>query len=128
MARPPPSIAQRSAQKLRFDHKDMDFYFAWSMSRAIYGGSDQQECFDLIAVDLPGQGATPDLGLVFEACMGPAMVARWAAPRTSRSAPQISNTIPARNSSRVIKPIGFLLSPHRQGCFVGHKKRQPQEM
>jgi hypothetical protein len=129
MARPPPSIAQRSAQKLRFDHKDMDFYFAWSMSRAIYGGSDQQDCFDLIAVDLPGQGATPDLGLVFEACMGPAVAAvtdaalvrgdvdpeRWIGVRNSPMRNWIKggtsgrSWVPARSTGdRIVTPAAFL--------------------
>jgi pimeloyl-ACP methyl ester carboxylesterase len=38
-------IAQRSGQKLYFDHRDLDYYFAWITGRAIYEGSDPDECF-----------------------------------------------------------------------------------
>jgi pimeloyl-ACP methyl ester carboxylesterase len=37
-------IAQRSGQKLRFDHKDMDFYFSWVVGRELYDGSARGEC------------------------------------------------------------------------------------
>lgn len=38
-------IAQRSQQKLYFDHKDMDYYFSWIVGRQIYNGSEAGECF-----------------------------------------------------------------------------------
>ncbi len=37
-------LAQRSLQKLHFDHKDMDYYLAWIMGRELYGGSRADEC------------------------------------------------------------------------------------
>ena len=40
------SIAQRSREKLYFDHKDMDFYLSWIIGRQIYDGSEAGECFD----------------------------------------------------------------------------------
>jgi pimeloyl-ACP methyl ester carboxylesterase len=36
-------IAQRSLEKIYFDHKDMDYYLSWIMGRAIYDGSDHAE-------------------------------------------------------------------------------------
>lgn len=38
------SIAQRSLEKIHFDHKDMDYYLSWIMGREIYDGSDREEC------------------------------------------------------------------------------------
>lgn len=38
-------LAQRSTRKLYFDHKDMDYYFAWIVGRGLYEGSDREECF-----------------------------------------------------------------------------------
>lgn len=49
MATQDTSIAQRSLQKLYFDHKDMDFYLAWIIGREIYEGSDRIECMDTAA-------------------------------------------------------------------------------
>jgi pimeloyl-ACP methyl ester carboxylesterase len=46
MATQDTSIAQRSLQKLHFDHKDMDFYLAWIIGRQTYDGSNQTECMD----------------------------------------------------------------------------------
>ncbi len=40
----PSSIAQRSAEKLRFDHKDMDYYYSWILGREVYEGADLAEC------------------------------------------------------------------------------------
>lgn len=37
------AIAQRSQRKLRFNHRDMDFYFSWISGRAIYDGCDPVE-------------------------------------------------------------------------------------
>jgi pimeloyl-ACP methyl ester carboxylesterase len=42
-------IAQRSQQKARFDHKDMDYYFSWVVGRQIYDGSDVGECLAVAA-------------------------------------------------------------------------------
>lgn len=38
------SLAQRSHEKLFFDHADMDYYLAWIIGREIYGGSERVEC------------------------------------------------------------------------------------
>jgi alpha-beta hydrolase superfamily lysophospholipase len=43
------SIAQRSQEKLYFDHRDMDYYLSWIMGRQIYEGSDEGECFETAA-------------------------------------------------------------------------------
>ena len=43
------SFAQRSREKLYFDHKDMDYYLSWVLGRQIYDGSDAGECFDVAA-------------------------------------------------------------------------------
>lgn len=42
-------IAQRSQQKLFFDHKDMDYYFSWIVGREIYSGSYEGECYKVAA-------------------------------------------------------------------------------
>jgi len=34
------SLAQRTQEKLYFDHKDMDYYISWIAGRRNYGGSD----------------------------------------------------------------------------------------
>jgi len=39
-------IAQRSVEKVHFDHKDMDYYFSWILGREIYNGSQRDECFE----------------------------------------------------------------------------------
>ncbi len=49
MATQDTSIAQRSLQKLYFDHKDMDFYLAWIIGREIYDGSNRVECMGTAA-------------------------------------------------------------------------------
>jgi pimeloyl-ACP methyl ester carboxylesterase len=49
MATQDTSIAQRSLQKIHFDHKDMDYYLAWIIGREIYEGSDRAECMDTAA-------------------------------------------------------------------------------
>lgn len=43
------ALAQRSQQKLHFDHKDMDYYYAWIRGREIYGGSQAAECAAAVA-------------------------------------------------------------------------------
>ncbi|MDQ2691481.1 MAG: alpha/beta hydrolase, partial [Chloroflexota bacterium] len=40
------AFAQRSAKKVYFDHKDMDFYLSWMMGREIYDGSDRTELLE----------------------------------------------------------------------------------
>lgn len=42
-------MAQRSLQKLLFNHKDMDYYLLWILGRQIFDGSDEQECMDTAA-------------------------------------------------------------------------------
>ncbi len=41
---PQTPMAQRSLQKIYFDHKDMDYYLSWILGRQVLDGSDQQEC------------------------------------------------------------------------------------
>ncbi len=41
---PKTSMAQRSLQKLCFNHKDMDYYLSWTIGRQVFDGSDAQEC------------------------------------------------------------------------------------
>jgi alpha-beta hydrolase superfamily lysophospholipase len=43
------SLAQRSLEKLHFDHKDMDFYLSWIMGREIYEGSEAEACLTTAA-------------------------------------------------------------------------------
>ena len=38
------SFAQRSLEKIHFDHKDMDYYLSWILGREIYNGSNREEC------------------------------------------------------------------------------------
>lgn len=38
------SFAQRSLEKVYFEHKEMDYYLAWILGREIYEGSDAGEC------------------------------------------------------------------------------------
>jgi pimeloyl-ACP methyl ester carboxylesterase len=37
-------LAQRSLEKLHFNHKDMDFYLSWIIGRHVFEGSDPEEC------------------------------------------------------------------------------------
>jgi pimeloyl-ACP methyl ester carboxylesterase len=41
------SFAQRSLNKIHFDHKDMDYYLAWILGREIYDGSNREECLSV---------------------------------------------------------------------------------
>lgn len=38
------AFAQRSSEKIHFDHKDMDYYLSWILGREIYNGSNREEC------------------------------------------------------------------------------------
>lgn len=40
------AFAQRSSEKIHFDHKDMDYYLSWMMGREIYDGSDRNELLE----------------------------------------------------------------------------------
>lgn len=40
------AFAQRSSEKIHFDHKDMDYYLSWMMGREIYDGSDRTELME----------------------------------------------------------------------------------
>jgi hypothetical protein len=51
-------IAQRSREKLYFDHKDMDYYFSWILGRQVYEGSDPEECYAAAASILDGDAAS----------------------------------------------------------------------
>lgn len=42
-------MAQRSLQKLYFDHKDMDYYLSWMMGRQVVEGADESECLAVAA-------------------------------------------------------------------------------
>ncbi len=39
-------FAQRSSEKIHFDHKDMDFYLSWMMGRDVYDGADHTELME----------------------------------------------------------------------------------
>lgn len=43
------AFAQRSLEKVHFEHKDMDFYLSWILGREIYEGSDHRECLETAA-------------------------------------------------------------------------------
>jgi pimeloyl-ACP methyl ester carboxylesterase len=58
MATQPSAIAQRSTEKLFFDHKDMDYYFSWIVGRQIYDGSDRDECLETAARIQNGDAAS----------------------------------------------------------------------
>ncbi|HSM72006.1 MAG TPA: alpha/beta hydrolase, partial [Anaerolineales bacterium] len=38
------AFAQRSLEKIHFDHKDMDYYLSWILGRDIHDGSNREEC------------------------------------------------------------------------------------
>ena len=38
------AFAQRSLEKIHFDHKDMDYYLSWILGREIFDASDLDEC------------------------------------------------------------------------------------
>lgn len=42
------AFAQRSLEKIHFDHKDMDYYLSWILGREIYDGSDRAECMETV--------------------------------------------------------------------------------
>jgi pimeloyl-ACP methyl ester carboxylesterase len=58
MARDRESLAQRSQERLYFDHEDMDYYFSWILGREIYDGSQPTECFDTAARIVNGEAAS----------------------------------------------------------------------
>jgi pimeloyl-ACP methyl ester carboxylesterase len=43
------SLAQRSREKLHFEHADMDYYLSWIIGREIYAGSERGECMETAA-------------------------------------------------------------------------------
>jgi pimeloyl-ACP methyl ester carboxylesterase len=43
-------LAQRSLEKLHFNHKDMDYYLSWIIGRHVFDGSDPDECMATAAV------------------------------------------------------------------------------
>jgi pimeloyl-ACP methyl ester carboxylesterase len=65
MASDQASIAQRSLQKFRFDHKDMDYYFSWILGRQFYDGSDPDECY--AAADSIADGDASSWQIAWEA-------------------------------------------------------------
>lgn len=46
ITQPTTAFAQRSSEKIHFEHKDMDYYLAWILGREIYEGSDRHECLE----------------------------------------------------------------------------------
>lgn len=42
------AFAQRSLEKIHFDHKDMDYYLSWILGREIYDGADKAECMETV--------------------------------------------------------------------------------
>lgn len=42
------AFAQRSLEKIHFDHRDMDYYLSWILGREIYDGSDRPECMETV--------------------------------------------------------------------------------
>lgn len=52
------SIAQRSQEKLHFDHKDMDYYLSWIMGHQLYEGSEADECLAVAARITEGDAAS----------------------------------------------------------------------
>jgi pimeloyl-ACP methyl ester carboxylesterase len=52
------ALAQRSTDKIHFDHKDMDYYLAWILGRRIYDGCDAGECMATAAEITDGDAAS----------------------------------------------------------------------
>lgn len=42
-------LAQRSLERLHFNHKDMDYYLSWIIGRHVFEGSDRDECMQTAA-------------------------------------------------------------------------------
>lgn len=55
---PETAFAQRSAKKVLFDHKDMDFYLSWVLGREIYDGARRDECLRVAAGIIDGDPAS----------------------------------------------------------------------
>ena len=51
-------MAQRSQEKIYFNHKDMDYYLSWVVGRQVFDGSDKQECLDVAARITDGDPAS----------------------------------------------------------------------
>src|SRR5512146_684059 len=47
-------MAQRSLEKLHFNHKDMDYYLSWIIGRQVFDGSDREECLAASACMVDG--------------------------------------------------------------------------
>lgn len=54
----PTAFAQRSAHKVFFNHKDMDYYLSWMLGREVYDGSDRDECLGVAAQIKDGDAAS----------------------------------------------------------------------
>lgn len=52
------AFAQRSAEKIFFNHKDMDYYLSWLLGREIYDGSLRDECMQVAAQIQDGDAAS----------------------------------------------------------------------
>lgn len=52
------SIAERSDQKLFFNHRDMDYYFSWIIGREATEGSLRRECFEVASQITDGDFST----------------------------------------------------------------------
>lgn len=56
--RQPTAFAQRSAEKVFFNHKDMDYYLSWILGREVYDGSDRDECLGVATHIKDGDAAS----------------------------------------------------------------------
>lgn len=52
------SFAQRSLEKVYFEHKEMDFYLSWILGREIYEGCDAEECMGVAKRIMDGDVAS----------------------------------------------------------------------
>jgi hypothetical protein len=41
------TFAQRSLEKVYFEHKEMDYYLSWVLGRQVYEGCESQECMQV---------------------------------------------------------------------------------
>jgi pimeloyl-ACP methyl ester carboxylesterase len=52
------ALAQRSLQKIYFNHKDMDYYLSWILGREIYEGCDSKEVLEVASSITDGDPAS----------------------------------------------------------------------
>jgi pimeloyl-ACP methyl ester carboxylesterase len=51
-------LAQRSLERLHFNHKDMDYYLSWITGRHVFDGSDPDECMQTATKIIDGDPAS----------------------------------------------------------------------